>query len=175
MLGIGDLQAVGNFMRTNRMTNSCIVAGRNYFIPNDVNAYGNSSALGQYTLIADNALLKQITNQLANAIRPNMRPSIWRIGKRFMQKAKVCLPVHTTRSIRKTRLISEDRFSQDLPQFTALKLAAIQIMKATFKCQVRRKFLPITHNMLIKGRSTLPSCASALPGFFCFDFRQTPQ
>jgi|GEM_PF-4253203 len=59
ILGTSDPQAVGNFMRANGLTNSNIVAGNNYFVPDSTDAYGNSSGLGQNTLNADNARIAQ--------------------------------------------------------------------------------------------------------------------
>jgi hypothetical protein len=55
LLGTSNPQAIGNFMLANGLTDSKIYAGRNYFIPDDVSAYGDSSALGQQTLNSDNA------------------------------------------------------------------------------------------------------------------------
>jgi YD repeat-containing protein len=57
ILGTSNPQAVGNFMRANGLSSSNISAGRNYFVPTDTGAYGNSAALGQATLNADNAAL----------------------------------------------------------------------------------------------------------------------
>jgi hypothetical protein len=78
ILGTSNPQAVGNFMRTNGMSNSTIVAGRNYFIPGDVNAYGDNSMLGQRTLNTDNARLEQIAtqNSAGTVGGPDMRPTI---------------------------------------------------------------------------------------------------
>lgn len=59
ILGTSDPQAIGNFMRANGLTSSTIVAGQNYFVPDDVNAYGSSGALGQAALNADNTRLAQ--------------------------------------------------------------------------------------------------------------------
>ncbi len=57
ILGTSNPQAVGNFMRANGLSSSNIIAGRNYFVPTDTGAYGNSAALGEATLNADNAAL----------------------------------------------------------------------------------------------------------------------
>ena len=65
LLGTSDPQAVGNFMRANGLSNSNLYAGQNYFIPDDPNAYGDSSRLGQGTLNTDNARLQEIAAQQA--------------------------------------------------------------------------------------------------------------
>ncbi|QNB08849.1 LysM peptidoglycan-binding domain-containing protein [Herbaspirillum frisingense] len=72
ILGTSSPQAIGNFMRANGMTNSTIGAGKNYFIPDSTDAYGDSSALGQSTLNADNVRIAQqqalaAQNQLASS------------------------------------------------------------------------------------------------------------
>jgi hypothetical protein len=63
MVGTSDPQAIGNFMRANNLASSNIEAGRNYFIPADVSAYGNKSSLGQTTLNKDNARLAALAQQ----------------------------------------------------------------------------------------------------------------
>ncbi|MGL4435803.1 MAG: hypothetical protein ACRCVM_08165, partial [Giesbergeria sp.] len=63
ILGTSDPQAVGNFIRANGLTNSHIVVGRNYFVPDDANAYGDSAALGQAVLHGDNARLAALAQQ----------------------------------------------------------------------------------------------------------------
>ncbi|PTT86099.1 hypothetical protein DBR42_13930 [Pelomonas sp. HMWF004] len=57
ILGASSPQAVGNFMRANNLTSSQIEAGRNYFVPSDIDAYGDAAALGQSVLSADNRRL----------------------------------------------------------------------------------------------------------------------
>lgn len=64
-VGSSDPQAVGNFMRANGLTSSRIEAGRNYFVPDDVSAYGDSDALGQTVLNADNVRLAALAQQRA--------------------------------------------------------------------------------------------------------------
>jgi hypothetical protein len=59
ILGTSNPQAVGNFMRANGLTNSNLVAGNNYFIPDSTDAYGDNSTLGQTTLNTDNARISQ--------------------------------------------------------------------------------------------------------------------
>ena len=63
ILGTSDPQAVGNFIRANGLTSSHITTGRNYFVPNDANAYGDSAALGQAVLHGDNARLAALAQQ----------------------------------------------------------------------------------------------------------------
>ncbi|MBI3153129.1 MAG: hypothetical protein HYZ21_13415 [Chloroflexi bacterium] len=65
ILGTSDPQAIGNFIRANGLTSSHIVAGRNYFVPDDANAYGDSVALGQAVLHGDNARLEALAQQRA--------------------------------------------------------------------------------------------------------------
>jgi LysM repeat protein len=63
ILGTSSPQAIGNFMRANGLTSSTIYAGQDYFIPDDVNAYGDSAKLGQGALNVDNARLQAIAKQ----------------------------------------------------------------------------------------------------------------
>lgn len=65
LLGTSNPQAIGNFMRANGLTNSTIQAGQNYFIPDSIYAYGDSSGLGQNTLNVDNTRLAQLAAQRA--------------------------------------------------------------------------------------------------------------
>lgn len=69
ILGTSDPQAVGNFMHANGLTSSTILAGHNYFVPDNIHAYGDSATQGQATLNADNALRSQtgLTNANSNA------------------------------------------------------------------------------------------------------------
>ena len=50
IVGTSDPQAIGNFMRANNLTSDRIEVGRNYFVPESVTAYGDSTGLGQYAL-----------------------------------------------------------------------------------------------------------------------------
>ncbi|UWE15657.1 hypothetical protein [Herbaspirillum huttiense] len=75
ILGTSDPQAVGNFMRANGLTNSNLVAGNNYFIPDSTDAYGDSSALGQKTLNTDNARIALIAQQQALAAQNQLASS----------------------------------------------------------------------------------------------------
>ena len=54
MAGSSSTQAVGNIMRANGAGNTTVIAGRNYFIPDEVSAYGDQSALGQAAIAHDN-------------------------------------------------------------------------------------------------------------------------
>jgi hypothetical protein len=63
ILGTSDPQAVGNFIRANGLTSSHVTTGRNYFVPDDANAYGDSAALGQAVLHGDNARLAALAQQ----------------------------------------------------------------------------------------------------------------
>ncbi len=65
ILGTSDPQAIGNFIRANGLASSHIVVGRNYFVPDDANAYGDSAALGQAVLHGDNARLAVLAQQRA--------------------------------------------------------------------------------------------------------------
>ncbi|MCH7344482.1 hypothetical protein LZ017_13950 [Pelomonas sp. CA6] len=66
MLGTSSPQAIGNFMRANGLTSSSIEAGRNYFIPDDVGAYGDAAALGQAVLNGDNRRLAALARERFN-------------------------------------------------------------------------------------------------------------
>lgn len=50
IVGSSNPQAIGNFMRANNLTSDRIEVGRNYFVPDDVTAYGDSAAVGQFAL-----------------------------------------------------------------------------------------------------------------------------
>jgi hypothetical protein len=63
MVGTSDPQTIGNFMRANNLASSNIEAGRGYFIPADVSAYGNEGSLGQTTLNKDNTRLAALAHQ----------------------------------------------------------------------------------------------------------------
>jgi YD repeat-containing protein len=63
LLGTSNPQAVGNFMRANSLSSSNIEAGRNYFMPQDARAYGNSAALGQVVINGDNARLAALAQE----------------------------------------------------------------------------------------------------------------
>lgn len=65
IVGNSDPQAIGNFMRANGLTSSNVVAGRNYFVPDDAGAYGDSAALGQAVLNGDNTRLAALAQQRA--------------------------------------------------------------------------------------------------------------
>jgi hypothetical protein len=60
LLGTSDPQAIGNFMRANGLSSGSLEAGRNYFVPDDVGAFGNTAALGKAVLNGDNARLPRI-------------------------------------------------------------------------------------------------------------------
>ena len=55
IVGTSAAQAIGNFMRANGLTSDRIEVGRNYFVPDDVMAYGDSTAAGQFALNQGNA------------------------------------------------------------------------------------------------------------------------
>lgn len=57
IVGSSDPQAIGNFMQANGLTNSTIIAGKNYFVPEDSYAYGDCVSLGLQALQTDNARL----------------------------------------------------------------------------------------------------------------------
>ena len=63
IVGSSDPQAIGNFVRANGLTSSNIEAGRNYFRPDEVTAYGDSVALGQAVLNNDNARLAALAQE----------------------------------------------------------------------------------------------------------------
>jgi len=50
IVGSSDPQAIGNFMLANGLTSDRIEAGRNYFRPASITAYGNASDLGRFAL-----------------------------------------------------------------------------------------------------------------------------
>jgi hypothetical protein len=72
ILGTGDPQSIGNFMRANGLTNGNLVAGNNYFISDSTDAYGDSRVLGKNTLNTDNA---QIALQWALAAQNQLASS----------------------------------------------------------------------------------------------------
>ncbi|MBQ0941993.1 hypothetical protein KAK07_01460 [Ideonella sp. 4Y16] len=63
IVGSSDPQAIGNFMRANGLSSSNVEAGRNYFRPDEVTAYGDSAALGQAVLNNDNARLAALAQE----------------------------------------------------------------------------------------------------------------
>lgn len=63
IVGSSDPQAIGNFMRANGLSSSNVEAGRNYFRPDEVTAYGDSVALGQAVLNNDNARLAALAQE----------------------------------------------------------------------------------------------------------------
>jgi hypothetical protein len=50
IVGSSSPQAIGNFMLANNLTSDRIEVGRNYFVPDDLRAYGDSTAVGQFAL-----------------------------------------------------------------------------------------------------------------------------
>ncbi|MBT9504469.1 MAG: LysM peptidoglycan-binding domain-containing protein, partial [Burkholderiaceae bacterium] len=50
ILGRSDPQAIGNFMRANNLTTDRIEAGRKYFRPSSMTAYGDSAYVGHFAL-----------------------------------------------------------------------------------------------------------------------------
>jgi hypothetical protein len=66
MLRTSGPQAIGNFIRANGLSSSTIEAGRNYFIPDDVAAYGDAAALGQAVLDGDNRRIDALAREQFN-------------------------------------------------------------------------------------------------------------
>ncbi|MBF4499647.1 LysM peptidoglycan-binding domain-containing protein, partial [Vibrio vulnificus] len=60
LMGSSSPQAVGAFMAGNNMTGSNLRVGQQVFIPDDVNAFGDQSDIGQAVLNADNTRIQQI-------------------------------------------------------------------------------------------------------------------
>jgi YD repeat-containing protein len=57
LLGTSNPQAIGNFIIANGLDSSNLEAGRNYFVSDDIKAYGEATALGQAALDGDNRRL----------------------------------------------------------------------------------------------------------------------
>lgn len=66
ILGSSSPQAIGNFMRANNLSSTSLEAGRNYFMSEDVRAYGDASALGQAALDGDNRRLAALARDRFN-------------------------------------------------------------------------------------------------------------
>jgi YD repeat-containing protein len=90
IIGTSDPQAIGNFMRANNLTSDRIDIGRNYFVPEDRNAYGDAGALGQATLDVGNARIERLAAERAAAAAmtdPN-NPANWRSASARYQTAQ---------------------------------------------------------------------------------------
>ncbi|MGM9517009.1 hypothetical protein ACS5PK_22430, partial [Roseateles sp. DB2] len=108
MLGTSSPQAIGNFMRANGLTSSAIEAGRNYFLPSRVSAYGDSSVLGRAAMANDNARLAAIkAASLLDADGMRIGPTVERAQALGIFSGST----------------SSFALSGDYPTFTAMKLS----------------------------------------------------
>jgi HNH/ENDO VII superfamily nuclease with conserved GHE residues len=90
IIGTSDPQAIGNFMRANNLTSDRIDIGRNYFMPEDRNAYGDAGALGQATLDVGNARIERLAAERAAtaAMTDPNNPANWRSASAGYQAAQ---------------------------------------------------------------------------------------
>jgi len=73
LMGSSNPQAVGAFLAGNDLPRSDLRAGSLYFIPNDINAFGDTTQRGQSTLDTDNQRLADLASQQRGAARPEPR------------------------------------------------------------------------------------------------------
>jgi hypothetical protein len=73
LMGSSAPMAVGAFMAGNDLPNSNLRAGSLYFIPDDINAFGDNAQRGQGALNADNQRLADLATQRSDATLPAQR------------------------------------------------------------------------------------------------------